>query len=849
MLTDTVRGKFEERLRQLLINGVKREAPNILGAPETLPAEDSLVLLSIAAQLALSGNRGDIRLAYEVVALVLELLETPQALALGAADVILARLGNFPARSLTRSRFTQTGESMITGGAALALESIARESENAVEIRQREVVLTDFQRRLFDALDRWNSVSISAPTSAGKSFLLSLDVIRHHVRRKKGAIVFVVPTRALIRQVMRDVIERLREFGTPEVTVLCVPEAASSELLENGLVYVLTQERLINLIATHGADLPISLLIIDEAQELGDAGRGIILQSAIERTLRLHPLVRVLFASPLRSNPGFLLTLFGRTEQGEFFVERSSPVSQNIVIVSPVPRKPQRADFHLLRDNERIAIGQVGLPFTFREPRRRLLANFAVHLTQPSDSTIIYVNEPSEAETVASEISELVEPMIEVDVRVRELMQFLRDNVHPSYPLIECLKHGVAFHYGYMPEIIRMAIEDLVRSGAVRFVCCTSTLLQGVNLPAKNVVIYRPTRGRGQPMDKGAFWNLAGRAGRLMREYTGNVWCIAPDNWDENPLEGERLVEISATFRDTLLFHTDEVLASANATERPAENDSTAVADQTFAKVFSDFTLQQQPISQSSFCNEANRDVCERLDDSCQQTVSALQTPHEILERHNTVSPFRIEELSRLFHTVNSVEDLIPLHPRRTAALQRLREIFRIMETVFFKSGNRSYMYFASLAHFWMTGTTLGELIAKKLAYEQIPDEPRRVTRAVRDLLEAIEKILRYKYVKYLRLYTDVLASHLNQTGHQDLLPGIAPLHLYIEYGACDDVLLHLMGFGLSRASAIALQRQAQLPTDAEWEDCRRLVEDSDVVKLQLPALVKREVSMIRHRT
>jgi hypothetical protein len=56
-----------------------------------------------------------------------------------------------------------------------------------------------------------------------------------------------------------------------------------------------------------------------------------------------------------------------------------------------------------------------------------------------------------------------------------------------------------------------------------------------VNLPSKTIFIRHPTRGRGKPLTSSDFWNLAGRAGRWGKEFTGNIVCIDPSNWDLPP--------------------------------------------------------------------------------------------------------------------------------------------------------------------------------------------------------------------------------------------------------------------------------------------------------------------------
>ena len=129
-----------------------------------------------------------------------------------------------------------------------------------------------------------------------------------------------------------------------------------------------------------------------------------------------------------------------------------------------------------------------------------------------------------------------------------DLATFLRHEVHPEYRLAGFVKKRVAFHYGNMPQIIRGRIEELLRDRHLRFVCCTSTLLQGMNLPAKNIFVEDPKKGKGSPMKKGDFWNLVGRAGRLSKEFEGSVFCIFGKKWDQD-VTYDKLVPISPLLR------------------------------------------------------------------------------------------------------------------------------------------------------------------------------------------------------------------------------------------------------------------------------------------------------------
>jgi superfamily II RNA helicase len=111
-----------------------------------------------------------------------------------------------------------------------------------------------------------------------------------------------------------------------------------------------------------------------------------------------------------------------------------------------------------------------------------------------------------------------------------------------------------------MPSLLRESIEDVFRDGELNYLCCTTTLFQGVNLPARNVFIDTPTRGRGDPLDAAALWTFAGRAGRLGEEVVGNVFLVNYPNWDSQPLTVRRPFSMTVAFNDAVVEKYEEVI-------------------------------------------------------------------------------------------------------------------------------------------------------------------------------------------------------------------------------------------------------------------------------------------------
>ena len=105
------------------------------------------------------------------------------------------------------------------------------------------------------------------------------------------------------------------------------------------------------------------------------------------------------------------------------------------------------------------------------------------------------------------------------------LAKEIKNEIHDSYYLVELIKCGVAYHVGYLPNHIRTSIEGCFRDKKIDILFCTSTLVEGVNLPADNLFItsYKNGTHNMTPVD---FRNLIGRVGRIEYNLYGNVFIL-----------------------------------------------------------------------------------------------------------------------------------------------------------------------------------------------------------------------------------------------------------------------------------------------------------------------------------
>ena len=95
---------------------------------------------------------------------------------------------------------------------------------------------------------------------------------------------------------------------------------------------------------------------------------------------------------------------------------------------------------------------------------------------------------------------------------------------------------GIFVHHGTTPHGLRLSIEYAMQQSLIKFVACTSTLAQGVNLPIRYLIVSGIRQG-GEKIKVRDFQNLIGRAGRSGMHTEGLVIFSDPDVFDKRQSE------------------------------------------------------------------------------------------------------------------------------------------------------------------------------------------------------------------------------------------------------------------------------------------------------------------------
>lgn len=720
------------------------------------------------------------------------------------------------------------------------LVSGALKFENTVLINNKKLSLNKFQKAVYKAYENNSAISISAPTSAGKSFVLCAILLDELVKGRKN-IIYLVPTRALISQVESDLRELIRNNNLSEKINLSTVPPVSDEIdqaLSN--VFVFTQERLHWFLANNSTSVvKVDLLIIDEAHKIEDSYRGVLLQQKLEELVESNEELKVYFSSPFTSNPEILLENVRHNIPKEKINTHFTAVNQNLIYINQVPRQIQNWQLNLVTVDKSYNIGYISLDDRPDNSECKKIALIAKKAGINASCNIIYSNGAAEAENIALLLYDSLEAS-QIGSEIFELIKLVKHTIHRDYALAKVLEKGIAFHYGNMPLLIRQEIERLFSAGIIRYLICTSTLLEGVNLPAKSIIIRNPKRGKGNPLTPNDFWNLAGRAGRWGKEFSGNIICIEPGKWDvkPNPNKSKQVIKRAI---DTIELRGDELLSYISDDTPRRETNKKQDLESAFGYYYIKHTIDKRPSIDNEFYN--------RLIPLMNEKRIGISIPDYIIKRNPGISPIAQQQLLDYFNTRGkAIEDYIPVYPTDDNAYNEYASLVgRIGKTLseYPPILNNSR---AILLVYWMTGKPLSFIIRKSFeSYQSNPDpsKRKRLPSVIREVMDNVETFVRFQFAKDSSCYIDILRYYLELQGRGDLIQNIPQLNLWLEFGVSEKTHLSLLALGLSRNSVIELSGKYITNPEMSKEDCLNWIRQQNLAMLELSPIITEDIRKI----
>jgi hypothetical protein len=389
---------------------------------------------------------------------------------------------------------------------------------------------------------------VQMPTSSGKTLIAEFAIVQALALNPGSKVAYVVPTRALVNQIARRL--RLDFSGLGYSVEAAVPvfelDPIEDEFLRGRQVDVLvtTPEKLDLLVRQdHPSAANISLVVADEAHNLAIDDRGARLELLLATLKRERDEARFLLLSPFTPNAADLAEWLG--DDPAAAVRVNWKPTEVVTAVATLERSagnrlrmelrtlPSARDLELgVPDEVRIDLGPaVGVKRQYGQVAAR-----ASRSLSGRGGVLILCRGRGFAEKRAADIAGERDPR-KLSELGEAVAAFAEAEMGPGHPLAEQVRRGVCFHHAGVSHDLRYLLERLIDLGDVDVVCGTSTLAQGVNFPIASVVLETLQRKTDGPevwtnLSYAEFWNVAGRAGRALRDRVGLVAYAAPTEQD-----------------------------------------------------------------------------------------------------------------------------------------------------------------------------------------------------------------------------------------------------------------------------------------------------------------------------
>lgn len=404
-------------------------------------------------------------------------------------------------------------------------------NNNLLDRKQKEVIDT------FMSLEN-RRILVSAPTSFGKTFLLREIIYINRARYRNILLLF--PTIALLNENTDSINQLIRDLS---MEYKVINNVYSGIELEDKHIFILTPERALKLLADNSF-LHIDFFFMDEIYKIDedfDRNEDSNSEDANNREKhdggnRAKAFRIVLYLLAKSANEYYLagpyLNLENVKEGMRIFLERNHITTIQIEF-EPTSRieieawKKKSVEYHPILGKRTTQIYQ-----NSRLNTREKVRGIVKYLQQNNlGQAIFYCSTPSNSMKYTKDI---IDGFHEDDAKIPyEFIEHLKkkynvrigENISSTryWGLIHALEHGVGIHHGKFPKYIQNEVLRLFNNGDFNYLFCTSTIIEGVNTNAKNVIIINNSVGN-ITMTAFALKNIKGRAGRYYHHTVGRVF-------------------------------------------------------------------------------------------------------------------------------------------------------------------------------------------------------------------------------------------------------------------------------------------------------------------------------------
>jgi superfamily II DNA/RNA helicase len=399
-----------------------------------------------------------------------------------------------------------------------------------------------------------DSAVVQMPTSAGKTKSAEIIIRSAILNGRSKVSVIVAPFRALCQEIFNSMIDEFQGENNIKISLVSdvMQDDFTSPLEEFYYVIILTPEKL-DFILRHNPEFSnsIGLIIFDEAHLFDDPYRGPKFEMLLASLKsKLAPQIQKILISAVMPNSAEIGSWLIGAECRNVIARDLHPTAKSTAFVNWPGRNGQLS----FRNETDARLEEFFVPFLLTEQPLRLKGRetkerfFPIKKDAPSialalgcrlvqsGSVAIFCGRKDSVSSLCADVvdaferdAQLANPAEFADeIELSRIQRYIKRTLgdYSNYHSASIL--GILPHHGSTPQGLRLCVEYALQKEHSKFVICTSTLAQGVNLPIRYLIVTTDRQGEEEIRTRD-FHNLIGRAGRAMK-YTEGTTIFANDN-------------------------------------------------------------------------------------------------------------------------------------------------------------------------------------------------------------------------------------------------------------------------------------------------------------------------------
>ncbi|MDD4519377.1 MAG: helicase-related protein [Alphaproteobacteria bacterium] len=643
---------------------------------------------------------------------------------------------------------------------------------NEASLKYNGKTLHKYQKQVIDFFntDSKNRFLLTAPTSFGKTFTV-YEIIKK--MKNYSNILLIFPSISLLSENFIKIIndDYFKDF---KVHTLSETEFNS----DNKNIFIFTPERYLSFI-DRNSTISFDFAFIDEMYKIDNGFMIDEKQSENERDVSYRIALEfvcnmtkdILLAGPYMHLPlkenETKKSLLAFAEKKEFkFLDFND---YEIVDKQYFNIKGKHS---YCIGTENIVIGDI--------KKNEKIARLIKALSFSKENTIIYCSQRSKTEEYAKYLCDCEDTAKLFNKRCKEVsnhryelfIKHIESVFGNDWIVLKSLKSRIGIHHGLIPKYIQKEIINLFNKGALVCLFSTTTITEGVNTTAKNIIITSDKKGL-KPLKQFDAKNIAGRAGRFLEHYVG------------------RVIDLNNKFED--------IIDSPSATIEHKNYDINSIKNEVDYQITSKEFLSEEDLFKKK---------------SLDRDIESLNIPDEIFNAFKTINPkdkitlfFRIKKAlnSNTNHismfiqslTLNNMKKfdwdafeyiLLIIYP-----IINERKLKNLIDTKIGASGQ--YSLLTVLLSSYLRDGFMGMVNYNTKERK----EPITTDQAIRKVADCIYNIFKYNLVKYLGIFDIFYRYQISEKKNVNIdeVSGLGILIKKLEHNALTDRARRLSDFGV----------------------------------------------------